>query len=209
MGRFRSTGITFLMILIISMLIIYSAASLITGETTSGTTTEQDYDQVVDDVLDEITTYIQIKDQKGKYTEINGVRKIQKIAILISPLVSQDIDFSALTIQIDNGEMVNIFYYSNRSEKIQGNSLFEHPLWDNINGSNFSLISINDRDNSIVDFNIINKNSDLAYLIFELPDYLAMEKYDEIKLTLFPDTGITRTILLYAHFSISSICTFE
>lgn len=208
MGNFKATGLTALILLIITMIVVMGIASIITGETSTSSTTEQDYDQIVDDVLNEITTYIQIKDEKGKFYDINGQYKITKIALLISPMVSQDIDMSQLTIQIDNGEMVNILYYD-KSDEIGTNSLFKHNLWNNLNGSNYSLISINDYDNSISEFNLLNKNSDMAYLVFKLPSNLYMEKYDALKVTLFPSTGITRTTFLKAPMPMKQVITFE
>ena len=209
MGNLRSSGLTYLMILLVTMIIVFAAASVITGETTNSTTTESDYEQILDDVLDDISTYIQVKDQKGKFYKINDEYKIQKIAVLISPLITKEIDLSKLTIQIDNGELVNILYYQNGVDIISSNSLFEHSIWNNLNGSNFSLISINDLDKSIVNFDTFNKNSDMAYLVFKLPDSFAMKKYDTIKLTMFPDSGITRTIILEAPMPITSVITFE
>ena len=208
MGNFRTTGITTLILLIVTMVILTSIASIITGEDTGATTTEQDYDQMVDDVVNEISTYISIKDTKGKFYGTPGNQKIQKIALLISPMVTQEIDFSQLTVQIDNGEIVNILYYKD-SEKIGTNHLFEHNIWDNLDGSNFSLISISDYDSSISDFDLLNDNSDNAYLIIKLPQSFYMEKYDVLKVTLFPSTGITRTIILKAPMPMTNVITFD
>ena len=208
MGKLRSTGITYITIIIVLMIVLFAAASIITGET-SNTTTDQDYEQILNDVLDDISTYIQIKDKKGKFYEIDNELKITKIALLISPLISNDIDLSSLSLQIDNGEFVNIQYYSNSAVEIGKNTVFEHPVWNDLNGSNFSFISINDRDDSLVNYNIFNKNSDIAYLILELPSYCTMQKYDEIKIILFPDTGIKKTITLEAPMPMNRVITFE
>lgn len=196
------------MLLIITMVILVGIASTLTGETNESTTTETDYDQMVDDVINEISTYIQIKDQKGKFYKESKEYKIQKITLLVSPMISQDIDLSHLTLQIDNGEMVNILYYK-ESRKIGTDSLFENIIWESLNGSNFGLISINDYDNSIEEYDSLNENSDLAYLSFELPSNFYMEKYDKLKITLFPSTGIQRTIILKAPMPMESVITFE
>ena len=208
MGNFRSTGLTSTLLLIIVLVIIFAVASEITGETTGTDSTSEDYDQIVGDIVDELSTYIQIKDQKGKFYGPIGNQKIQKIALLISPMATQNIDFSQLTIQIDNGKMINIMYYEDSAD-IGSNHLFEHNIWSDLNGSNYSLISINDYDSSISEYDTINKNSDLAYLVFELPSNFYMEKYDELKVTLFPSTGITRSVLLKAPMPMKSVITFE
>ncbi len=208
MANYRKTGITTLMLLIITMVILVGIASTLTGETNGSTTTETDYDQMVDDVVNEISTYIQIKDSKAKFYKEDGEYQIQKISLLISPMVSQDIDLSHLTVQIDNGEMVNVLYYK-ESKKIGSDSLFENSLWELLNGSNFGLLSINDYDNSVEEYDLLNENSDLTYLSFNLPSNFYMKKYDKIKVTLFPSTGIQRTILLKAPMPMESVITFE
>ncbi len=208
MGNFRSTGLTTLLLLIVSMVIMMCVASVITGETSGDSSTSTDYDQIVDDAVNEISTYIQIKDMKGKFYDISGTQKIKRIALLITPMVSQNIDFKQLTVQIDNGEMVNILYYQD-SDKLKSSNLFGHSIWNSLNGFNYSLISINDFDDSIADFDIINENSDLAYLLIELPSNFCMQKYDTLKITLFPSTGITRTIILKAPMPMQSIVSFD
>ena len=202
------TGVTIVILMISSMLIGITVASVITDGTT-GTTTEQDYDQILDETIDEISTYLMIKDQKGKFCEINGEQRIDKIALWISPLVSQEIDVSQLTIQLDNGKDVMFLTYTGNAEDMLTNSLFNHPIWNNMNGSNFGFISVVDLDESLVDFYLINDYSDNAYVVFQLPNDMALLKYEKISVTLFPSTGITRTIILKAPMPISSVITFE
>jgi archaellin len=209
MKNWGSSGIATVIILIAIMLIVVTAASVLTEETTSTTTEEQDLEQITREVIDEITSYIQIKDQKGKYYKTDNVQKIQKIALLISPLVSQNIDMTQLTIQIDNGETIRMLYYNSNSAKIGVQSLFEHTLWDDISIENFGLISIMDIDESITNYHVLNENSDNAYLVFKLPTDMQMSKYDTIKITMFPSSGITRTTILKAPMPMKSIITFE
>ena len=207
MSSWRSTGITMMILLVVVLLVAISVASVITEETTSATT-DYNIDEITDEIFNELTSYIQIKDQKGRFSEINGEKRIEKIALLISPMVSQEIDLSQLTIQIDNGDEVRILTYNN-SEKIDSKSLFEHDLWDSLNGENYGLISIVDLDDSIVDYNALTENSDNAYLVFKLPSSMTMKKYDKIFVTLFPSSGITRTTILKAPMPMSSVITFE
>ena len=195
------------MILLISFLLIaITVASVINGDSSSSTTTEQDIDQMTQEVIDELSSYIQIRDQKGYK---NGEQRIEKIAILISPLVTQDIDVTQLTIQLDNGETVSILNYDGNTTNLESSSLFEHTIWNNLNGANFGFISIVDLDDSLLDYDVINDYSDNAYVIFKLPSSMTIEKYDTLMVTLFPSTGITRTTELFAHFSTRSVITFE
>ena len=190
------------------MLIGITVASVMNGENT-GTTLEQDYNQIVDESIDEISTYILIKDQKGKYCEINGEQRINKIALWITPLVSQEIDISQLTIQLDNGESVIMLTYEGNVENFETSSLFGHPIWNNIKENNYGFISIIDLDDSLVNYDMFNDYSDNAYVVFRLPNDMAMLKNEKIKVTLFPSTGITRAIILKAPLPINSVVTFE
>jgi len=207
MSTWRSTGITTLIILITFLLIAITVTSVIT-EGTTDTTTEYNYEEITKEVIKEITSYLQIKDQKGKYTNINGEQKIEKIAIMISPLVSQNIDLTQLTIQLDNGQIIRVLKYY-QSSKLSQQSLFEHKLWDSINGTNYALLTICDIDNSIVNYDLINENSDNAYLIFKLPPDMMMGKYDKLLVTLFLSSGITKTTILKAPMPMKPVITLE
>ncbi len=208
MGKSIMTGVTIVILMISLMLIGITVASVITDGTT-GTTTEQDYDQILDETIDEISTYLMIKDQKGKFSEVNGEQRIDKIALWVSPLVSQEIDVSQLTIQLDNGKDVMFLTYDGNAENMLSNSLFNHPIWNDMNGSDFGFISVVDLDESLVDFNVINDYSDNAYVVFRLPNDMTLLKNEKITVTLFPSTGITRTIALKAPMPMSSVITFE
>jgi len=207
----RGSVIT-VMILFISILLIGITVSSVLTETTtdtnSGDATDYNLDQITDEIVNEITSYIQIKDEKGKFSEINGEKRISKIALLVSPLVSQNIDLTQMTIQLDNGESVRILNYID-SRNLESNSIFDHFLWDNLTGNEFGLISITDLDDSIANLDAMNENSDNAYLIFKLPLDMAMKKYDKMVVTLLPSSGITIHTLLKAPMPMSSIVTFE
>lgn len=208
MNNWGSQGITAMIVLIAFMLIGVTAASVLTEDSTS-TITEEDVNQLMDEIVDELCSYLQIRDQKGKYYKIDGQLEIQKIALLISPLVSQNIDLSQLTVQIDNGEMVKILTNSDICSKLESNTLFDHSIWDNLDGENFGFISIIDLDNSIKDFNVINENSDNAYIVFKLPSDFTMQKRDKIIVKLFPSEGVVKTIILEAPLPMTLVVTFE
>jgi len=202
------TGLTSI-ILLVSLLLIWVTTASVLSDGNSGFTEETNLDQITNEVIDEISTYIQIRDQKGKFCEIDGVKKIQKIAILISPLFTQDISVSQLTIQLDNGESVHMLNYSLYAESSDQNSIFEHNIWNNITGENFGFISICDLDDSLVNYDLINDYSDNAYIVFRLPSDMTLAKHDKIIVTLFPSSGITRVIELEAPLPIKSVITFE
>jgi archaellin len=208
MSNWRNTGITTMILIIVILLITITVASTMTQETT-GSTAEQDFDQMVDETIDEITSYIQIRDQKGKFSNFNREKKIEKIALLISPLVSQDIDLTSLMIQLNNGEKIRMLNYIGFSSNLESISLFEQSIWDSLTGYNFGFITICDLDNSIVEYDLINDYSDNAYIVFKLPADMTLAKHDTIIVTFFPFTGITRATMLKAPIPIKSVITFE
>lgn len=208
MSKLLTTGLTSLLLLIALIFIGITVASVITGQIV-GSPSEQDLEQITEKTIDEISTYILIKDQKGKFSEINGEQKIEKIALWITPLVTQDIDISKLTIQLYDGETINFLKYDGNSDNLGTNSLFDHPIWNNINGNNFGFISIVDMDKSLINYETFNDCSDNAYLVFRLPDLMTLSKHEKIVVTLFPSTGITRTVELKAPLPIKSVVSFE
>ena len=207
MGSLRSTSIIAIILVLAFILAGIAVASVITDESSSATT-DENYEQLVEETIDEISTYIQIRDQKGKYYKVDGEYKIQKIALLLSPLVSSNIDVSGLTVMLDDGESVRILYYNGASEHLGSNSLFEHILWHSLSDNDFSFISIIDDDSSLVNFNTINDYRDNAYLIFKLPADMQLTKKDKLTITLFPSTGIDRTIFLEAPPALTSVVDF-
>ena len=210
MGSLRSAALISMILLVTFIILGVVVASVITGITseTTGATEEHNYEQMVEETIDEIATYIQIRDQKGKYYEVDGQMEIQKIALLISPLVSQDIDVTGLTIMLDNGENVKVLYYSGSSSNLNSDKLFEHTIWDSLDSNDFTFITIIDDDSSLVNFNTINDYRDNAYLIFKLPPDMQLCKKDKMVITLFPSSGIDRTIFLEAPPALTSVVDF-
>lgn len=208
MGSLIGTTLTIAILSISSLLIGATITSVINAET-ENITTDNDLEKLASDAVDEISTYIQIRDQKGKFSNIKGEQKIDKIGLLISPLVSQNIDLSRLTIQLCNGEIVKILKYNGNLELLNSNSLFEHPIWDKLNGNNFGFISISDYDRSLMTSNLLNDFSDNVYIVIRLPAEMTMKNYDKIVVNLFPATGMTRTIILEAPLPMKQVITFE
>jgi len=200
-------GISAAILLISFILISVTIASIITGETTG--TSELDMEEIMDDVLDEISTYLQIKDVMGKYYSTGGENRIEKVAILIKPLISQDIDISELTIKLCDGNTIKMLGYSGNAELIEANSLFEHPVWNNITDSNFGFVVIRDKDRSLVDYDSINDNTDMAYIIINISEEFSLTKGETMDVTLFPSVGIKKTITIDAPFSIKQLVNLQ
>jgi len=203
MNNQGATGIATAILLISFILIGATAASVIMGD--SGNNPEENYEEILEEALDEISTYIQIKDALGKYNSTTEEQHIQKIAILIKPLFSIDIDASKLVIKLNNGKQIKMLYYNRQAEFISSNSLFEHPIWTTMTDTDFGFIVILDKDQSIIDYGTINDNTDMTYIIIKLSNDFTMKKGDTLELTLFPSTGVTKTINLKAPLPIKQI----
>jgi len=208
MGKLFTTGLTSSILIISLFLIGITLADVISSDSTESMS-ENQLEQMTEETIEELTSYILIKDQIGKYKEINGNLIIEKIALWITPLVTQIIDVTQLTIQINDGESVLFLKYNNNSEELGKFSLFENKIWNNLNGSNFGFISIIDMDNSLVNYNTLNDCSDNAYVVFRLPESISLKKHDKILVTLFPSTGIKRTIELKAPLPINLVVSFD
>ena len=194
-------------ILAAGLILIASIAAAVIIDDSQKNFSTQNINKITDEILDEITNYIQIKDIIGKYSIINEKRSIQKIAILIKPLIPQNINISDLTIKLQNEKTITILYYSGQTEAIEAYPLFEHPIWKNMTNNSFSFIVILDRDKSLLHHNVLN--DDLAYIIVRLPAEFAIKPNRSLTLTLFPLSGIDRTIILDAPFCTKQVVSFE
>lgn len=178
----------------VSSLIIIPDDTIIYGE--------EELNEFIEEAYEEFATYIQVKDKIGKYYGLPP--KIEKIALLISPLVSSEINLSSLNIKLNNGENVKLISYNKKIDYILTNYLFEHPIWDNLNSNEFGFLIINDEDKTLQDYNVLNSNTDMAYIIINLGDF-SMNYKDTLIVTLFPSTGWEKTIKLVAALPVDNI----
>ena len=206
MNQNGNLGITTAILFIGLVLIAAIASSVLIGNSTK-VNNEYDLNKITNEAVDGIITYIEVKDIIGKYYNDNGDQRIEKIAILIKPLVSCTIDVTQLMVKLCNGQDIRVLSYSGQSDFISTNSLFEHPRWDTFTTDQFGFIAIQDTDRSLVDYNTINANTDAAYLVLKLPDGFTLRNGDFLTITLFPSTGMTRTFTVEAPLPITSIVT--
>jgi len=205
MDNNANLGISSVILLISFMLIAITALSVISDTSTENMTTEEEIDQMLDEALDPITKNVQIIDRIGKYYGEPRNQKIQKIGIMIKPMLSEEIDLTELSIKISNGDSIRILYNSNHAQKIGSNNLFEHPIWQNLTQNNYGLIVTFDKDNSLVDYHTLNKNTDQVYIVFRLSPDFYMKKGDTIIVQLFPSSGLKKTTILEAPLPMKSI----
>lgn len=190
MNNRGSVGITAIPLLT-SFLLISATASSVMFEGADGIA--KDAEQTVNDVLDEITTYLKIDDVIGKYYTINGIRRVGKIVILVKQFIRNTINMSEVTIKICNSNDVILLGYSGHAAERDSKAVFEHQVWEKTNNS-FSLIVILDNDRSLLDYNIMNE--DTAFIAIRLPNRFAMKNDESIKVSIIPARGIMRSVVL-------------
>lgn len=195
------TGILLLVFILIGAV---SASVIITD---SPITSEEDLTTITNEILDELCSYLQIKQIVGKYQTIQGQQRINKIAILIKPLVTQTIDLSHMTLELCDGNNYRILFFNETTGSIRSQSLFEHPTWNNLTNGTYGLLSTIDDDNSIITAHIINDYTDMAFIIIKLPDNAALTQDTQLVLTLRPSPGISRTVTLEAPLPIKNVVT--
>lgn len=201
-----STGLLPAILLICILLVAATATSVLTTEGEIDID-EQELFQYVDEAITEITTYLQIQEVLGQYNSYNNNNnlRITKIAILISPMFSIQLNLSELQLSICDGNDICILYSNMKSNEIRQYSLFNHPLWENLSTNTFSIISTYDKDQSIKKYNFINQNSDTAYLIVKLPTQFMMKKNDVLTMTITPPAGLRKTLRLEAPLPMNKI----
>lgn len=212
MSNTKILGITTAVILITIILTSLIAFTVISSQINDST--DETYDSLLDlfkkttdETIDDITTYLKITDKVGRYEGPAGNQKIQRIAIMIKPLISKEINISQITIKISNNEDIKILTYSNQPAKIsqEHNQIFNHPTWNNLSINTFSIIATHDKDQSITKHSCFNENTDMGYIIIKLPPEHHMKKGDTINLEILPSTGINKKIILEAPLPMSNL----
>jgi archaellin len=204
MNNKGSVGITAIP-LFSSVFLIGATVSTVMFEGTDDMT--NDAEKILNDVIDEITTYLKIDDIIGKYYNTNGNRRVEKIVILVKQLFQNAINMSEMTIKISNNNDIILLGYSGHAVESNSEALFEDQVWGETNNA-FSLIVTQDNDRSLLDYNIMNK--DTAFIAIKLPEQLAMKNDESIIISLIPAKGIIRSIVFETpSFHSSNILSFR
>lgn len=191
--------------LLVFILIGAVSASVLT--TNSEEMSEEEIDVLVNEVVDELCSLLQIKHIIAKYDLRQGEYTIDKIGILFKSFVSHNIDISRMTIELCDGQHYHMLFYNGSAESIQSYSFFAHPLWDALDPGYFGLLTTIDEDNSITNFGIMNKHTDMAFIILSLPDDFILKNGNQLDLTIQPSPGIGRTVCLDVPLPIKKIVT--
>ena len=163
-------------------------------------------EQTVNEVMEEITTYLKIGDSIGMYYTNDEGRRVEKIVLLVKPLIQCNIDMSELTIKICNNNNVMLLDYSGSAVESNSGALFEHQVWGTTNNT-FSLIVTLDKDRSLLDYSIMNE--DITFIAVKLPGQFAMGNRESLTISIIPSKGITSSVFLETpSFHSSNIISF-
>ncbi len=199
--------LTILVAVTLTIFTIAAAAATTVIYTKDTSTDEQEIQQLINDIIDDVASYIQVKDIIGKYHDHKGTQKITQIALLIKPLTTEQIDVSQLMLQLSNGESLQLFFYGESVDRYRSSHLFEHTLWTTLSNQTFGTLVTLDKDNSLVQHHTFNKNTDMAFLIINLPEEYYLKKGDTLTIKLLPTQGMQRTFELEAPLPIQRVVT--
>jgi len=155
-----SAALPLVLLLIAIIFIALTATSMITTETTSS---EEDLEQYVDDAINEITSYLKIQEVYATYSEQSPYH-LTKLAILATPLFHQEINLSTWIIQVQTNNALTIYTYNQTSSPLEEASVFTHDQWNTLGPHHFGILSIQDKDNSLLMYHSFSEPNDLAFL---------------------------------------------
>jgi archaellin len=184
MNNNGSVGITTVPLLT-SFLLVGATASSVLFEGSDNIA--MDAEQTLNDVLNEITTYLKIDSILGKYYTTEGIRSVERIVVFVKQFIQNSIDISELTIQLINNNDVVLLGYSGHTVESNSKSVFEHLVWEKTNNA-FSVMVLLDKDRSLLDYNIMNE--DTAVIVIQLPDQFMMANGEALTVSIIPAEGI-------------------
>ncbi len=198
-----SIGIGAVIMLVCFLIIGATAVSVLTE--TPQQFTEEDYEQIINDVYSEITGYLQIKEVIGKYYPYNHDQAIKKIILLITPLCHINLDLNDIIIELQTKDSVTTICYNQNPNNSAINGLFENTYWTQTRENAFGCFVAIDKDQSIIQYHTINDPTDLIYITILLPENMLLYKGDEMTISLIPGSGTLRSITIEAPLPMRSI----
>lgn len=164
---------------------------------------------IVNETINDLIINFKTPSILGKYYDQGDGQQIEKIAILIKPMMVKSIDLNDLIIELSNNNDVRFLHFSGDSAYLDIYDLFDHPLWDRIQEDTYGIIVIYDKDNSLVNTGILTEENDIVYLGIKLHDGFKLSKGDKISLTFIHPIGNIKIIDLVAPMPIKSVVNFE
>jgi archaellin len=185
--------------------VIASAASSVvlqSSETLSSTA-----DQMINDIIKGITTYLSVDDIMGKYYITNGTRQVERIVLLLKQPVKSPLDLSEITLKLSNNDDVILLQYSGHAAEYNSKGMFDNQVWETMNDT-YGVIIVHDKDHSVTEYHVMN--DDIIFLAIQLPSQFTMGDGESITIAILPDNGIITTLVLETPtFHISNILDFK
>jgi len=184
-----AVGIGTLIVFIAMILVAAVAASVIIQ--TAENLQQRAY-AVGKQTIRDVSSGLQVIDVTG-YTDVNKT-KIQYLAIALSPRAgSLDIDLNRTLIylKLNNFSVLSL----NTAQRISSNgytSIFHALNLSQLNGTNFGVIAIHDRDDSIIKTNGISATDQAIFMVnlsAVLPDTGGLQAGEVLEGTIVPDFG--------------------
>jgi len=184
-----AVGIGTLIVFIAMILVAAVAASVIIQ--TAENLQQRAY-AVGKQTIRDVSSGLQVIEVTG-YTDVNKT-KIQYLAIAISPRAgSLDIDLNRTLIylKLNNFSVLSL----NTAQRISSNgytSIFHALNLSQLNGTNYGVIAIHDRDDSIIKTNGISATDQAIFMVnlsAVLPDTGGLQAGDVLEGTIVPDFG--------------------
>ena len=179
------------MALFTSFLLAGSASTIMMDDTDN---ISRDAEKMLNDVLQEITTYIKIEDVIGKYYDPGGDRRIERIVIFAKQYINVPINMSEITIEICNKDDIVLLKYSGQAFEIGSKTVFQHHAWEALENNTFSVLVTNDEDKSLLDHDTMN--GDLIIIMIPLPEQFKMKNRESMTISIIPDKGIITSVYL-------------
>jgi len=197
MNRWGSVGISTFTFLGILLLLGVSASSILLGQSTE---TSEEFEDVADEVLNEISTYFMVKNVVGRFDCTDSNAELQRMVILTKPLIPTTVNLSEMYVQISDGNALISLSYNGSYSKAHGD-IFGNRIWNEIDENEFGIMILTDSDNSI-DAGYLNK--DLVYLAIKIPSSLSVHPNDRIIVSLIPMQGYVENIEIITPFILTS-----
>jgi len=185
MGNQGSTGITWILLLTILLLV---SSSIIYGLASSGDEDDQDVEDLLESALKEIESYFVVKEGYAKMKD-----EYLMMVLLIKPVFSTPIPLSNLTLEVNDGKVLRLL---NLSGVFDSKDVFNEDFWSDLNQS-FAIVPVIDKDGSLREGFI---NGDLFYVAFKIS-----KDAERIEVSIISGYGSVSEVEIILPFSTSDV----
>jgi archaellin len=174
-----------------SSIILMGAATTVMVDNSDELT--YDANQIMQDTLLEISTYLTIENVLGKFSSINECYRLEKIVLLIRPLLKTTINIKEMMISLQTKDDALLLPYGGNALTSSSGSLFHHNIWENTSPV-FNMIVLRDEDRSFLESHIMNE--DFAGVTISIPQQIKLQKGESFTIQIIPSKGTCQTLYL-------------